>query len=123
MKRLTHFVPHVVMLLMAAISLSACSTFGYEGVDTTRKAILVSTAEIRQANALLQDLIIRDVVTNEQSRRILDSLQKARNSLQSALRIVDTNGDPATAQTRLAQANVTITIAISLLTDFQENAT
>ena len=99
---------------------SGCATQGYDGVDTTRKAILVSTAEVRNANTLLQDLIRRNVVDDETAQSILQRLRDAHAVLQEALTAIDVHGDPFDAESKLAAANVTISIALSLLAEFTE---
>lgn len=108
-----------ILLVLSLLSMaSGCATAGYEGVDTTRKAILVSTAEVREGNKLLQDLVRRNVIENDDAREVLSHLRDAHAVLQEALTIVQTNGDPATAETLLARANVTINIALGILSQF-----
>ncbi len=108
----------LLLLSFFALSLQGCATQGYDGVDTTRKAILVSTAEVRQANVLLQDLINRGVVDNEKATDILGKLRDANRALQTALNAINVHSDPVTAESNLARANITISIALSLLSDF-----
>ena len=100
------------------LALQGCATAGYENVDTTRKAILVATAETRAANMLLQDLINRGVIDNNSAREALSALRAAMASLQAGLNVIDTNGDPFTAQSTLERANVSINVALILLSNF-----
>lgn len=100
--------------------LSACSTIGYENVDTTRKAILVATAEVRGANFLLQDLIKREAITNDDAKNALNQLVIAKDQLQTALNAIDLAGDPATATTNLQRANLAISVALNLLAPLLE---
>ena len=106
--------------LLATLFVSGCATQGYTGVDTTRKAILVSTAEVRNGNQLLQDLIRRNVIEGEDAQKVLQSFRDAHAVLQEALTAIDVHGDPLTAESKLAAANVTISIALSLLSQYVE---
>ena len=118
-----NFLPSAVVLLWAAFlfsGLSACSSLGYENVDTTRKAIVVANAEVRAANLLLQDLITRRAISATDATRALDSLQTAKDQLQTALNAVDVAGDPATAASNLQRANVALSLAINLLAPLVE---
>jgi hypothetical protein len=105
-------------LAFSLVSLHGCETLGYENVDTTRKAILVSTSEVRQANALLQDLITRNVIDNESALNALGKLQDAHKLLQDGLNAIDVLGDPVTAEDNLSRANISISLALSLLAQF-----
>ena len=108
----------ILSLAIGVASIQSCATLGYENVDTTRKAIVVANAEIRAANLLLQDLVKRDAITDEAARSALESLRTAHGHLQTALDALALTGDPAAAQTALQRANVTLSIAISLLSTF-----
>lgn len=117
-----NYLPSIVVLLWSALlllSLSACTTLGYENVDTTRKSILVAAAEVRGANLLLQDLIRRNVIDDDSARQALNNLRIATSTLQTALSAVDAAGDPATAQSNLARANASITVVLTLLSQFE----
>lgn len=108
----------LIILFFAAfllLNLSACSTIGYEKVDTSRKAIIVGVAEVRAANLLLQDLIKRDAISDDDARNALNQLIIAKDQLQTALSAIDLAGDPATAATNIQRANIAMTIAINLL--------
>ena len=118
-----NYLPSIVVLVWAAFLLPACSTIGYENVDTTRKAIVVANAEVRAANLLLQDLIARRVISSAQATETLANLQQAKNHLQTALNAVDLAGDPATAGTNLQRANAALSVAISLLAPLVEDST
>ena len=107
-----------LLLLSLMLAMQGCATAGYENVDTTRKAILVATAETRAANMLLQDLINRNVIDNASAREALSALRAAMASLQAGLNVIDQNGDPVAAQSTLARANVSINIALVLLSNF-----
>jgi hypothetical protein len=102
-------------------NLSACSTLGYENVDTSRKAIVVGVAEVRAANLLLQDLIKRDAISDDDARNALSQLIIAKDQLQTALNLIDLAGDPASAATNIQRANMAMTIAINLLAPLVEN--
>lgn len=110
-------------IFLALFVLQGCATLGYENVDTTRKAIVVATAEVRAANLLLQDLIARRAISSSQATQALASLQQAKDHLQTALSAVDVAGDPATAGTRLQQANAALSVAINLLAPLVEDTT
>ena len=116
-----NYLPSIIVLVWAAFSLPACSTLGYENVDTTRKAIVVANAEVRAANFLLQDLIARRAISQNQASNALNNLQKAKDNLQTALNAVDVFGDPATAANNLQRANVALSLAINLLAPLVEN--
>jgi hypothetical protein len=106
------------LLAVLSFTLQGCATAGYENVDTTRKAILVATAETRGANLLLQDLVTRNAIDDDSAREALAALRSAAASLQTALNAVDVAGDPLTAETTLARANQSINIALILLSQF-----
>ena len=113
-----NFLPSFLVLLWAAFllaGLSACSSMGYENVDTSRKAILVATAEVRAANLLLQDLINRDAISDDDARSALNQLLLAKDQLQTALDAITLAGDPATATSNLQRANLAISVALNLL--------
>ena len=121
MKQLNYYRHFWIAIFLTFVAgCSGCSTIGYTDVDTTRKAILVSTAEVRQANSLLQDLISRGAIENEDAQKALQSLRQAQQALQEGLTAIDVHGDPVTAENKLAAANVTISIALSLLAQFTE---
>lgn len=103
------------------LPLSACSTLGYENIDTTRKAIVVATAEVRAANLLLQDLVARRAINRTQADAALRNLQSAKNQLQTALIAVDVGGDPLAAGSNLQRANAALSVAINLLAPLVEN--
>ena len=119
-KRLKQLQMVYVVLLLAPLMLTVqgCATAGYDGVDTTRKAILVSTAEVREANKLLQDLKRRNVIDSENASKALQSLRDAHALLQSALDAIEVAGDPVTAEGNLAKANTVITVVLALLAEF-----
>jgi len=106
-----------------ATALSGCSALGYEGVDTSRKAVLVAASEVRQANELLQDLIRRNVIPDDKARDALDRLTQASDGLRIAQREIENNGDPVTVDDNLARANIAISIALSLLAQFEDTDT
>ena len=119
-----NFLPSLVVIIWAAFlsaGLSACSTLGYENVDTSRKAILVATAEVRGANLLLQDLITRNVIDNDDARSALNELMIAKDQLQTALNVIELAGDPATAATNIQRANLAISVALNLLAPYMGN--
>jgi len=120
-----NLLPSIVVLVWAAFllsSLAACSTLGYENVDTSRKAIVVANAEVRAANLLLQDLIARRAISSGQATETLGNLQQAKDYLQTALNAVELAGDPTTAGTNLQRANVALSIAINLLAPLVEDS-
>ena len=108
---------------LLAIGLQGCTAMGYGDVDidTTRKAIVVSVAEVRGANLLLQDLIQRRAITSAQAQTAKDSLQDAADGLQVALNLVNLSGDPVTANTHLERARISISVALSLLAPLVED--
>jgi hypothetical protein len=113
-----NYLPSILVLLWSLFllaGLSACSTIGYENVDTTRKAIVVATAEVRAANLLLQDLIKRNAISDDDAKNALNQLIIAKDQLQTALNAIDLAGDPVTAQSGLQRANLAISVAINLL--------
>lgn len=107
-----------LLLLSLILTVQSCATTGYENVDTTRKAILVATAETRAANLLLQDLINRNVIDNVSAREALGALHAAMASLQTGLIAIDIGGDPLAAKSTLARANASINVALILLSNF-----
>jgi len=108
----------IILCLALVLQTQACSTIGYENVDTTRKAILVATAETRAANLLLQNLIVRNVIDDNSAREALNALRDSITSLQLALNAVDISGDPLTAENTLERANQSLNIALILLANF-----
>lgn len=101
------------LLLMS--TMTACSTLGYENVDTARKAIIVANAEIRAANLLLQDLVVRNVINDEDAQASLQSLRQAHGELQTAQSALTVADDPATANTGLERANRALGVALIIL--------
>ena len=108
-------------MMFAMVTLQSCASMGYEDIDTTRKAIVVANAEVRAANFLLQDLIARRAISKKDAGRALQSLQTAKNNLQSALNAVDVSGDPVLAGSKLERANISISVALRLLAPLVEN--
>ncbi|KKK74166.1 hypothetical protein LCGC14_2886490 [marine sediment metagenome] len=108
-------------MMFAMVTLQSCASLGYEDIDTTRKAIVVANAEVRAANFLLQDLIARRAISKKDAGRALQSLQTAKNNLQSALNAVDVSGDPVLAGSKLERANISISVALRLLAPLVEN--
>jgi len=108
------------LMILAAfvVSVQGCATTGYENVDTTRKALVVATTEIRAANLLLQDLIRRDAISDNAARDALGSLRTAQTSLQIGFDALILSGDPVTANTALQRANVALSVTITLLSAF-----
>jgi len=113
-----NLLPSVLVLIWAAFLLpvlSSCGSMGYEKVDTSRKAILVVTAEVRAANLLLQDLITRNAISDDDATNALNQLIIAKDSLQTALDAIEIAGDPATAATNIQRANLAISVVLNLL--------
>jgi len=110
----------LVYMAMLAITLQGCETLGYEGVDTSRKAIVVAIAEVRAQNLLVQDLVQRRAISRDQAQSALNTLTEALDYAQTALSAVDISGDPVTAGTNLQRANTSLSIAIGLLAPFVE---
>lgn len=113
-----NYLPSIIVLVWTAFllsGLSACGSMGYEKVDTSRKAILVTTAEVRGANLLLQDLIRRNAISDDDATNALNQLIIAKNSLQTALDAIELAGDPATAATNIQRANLAISVVLNLL--------
>ena len=108
-------------VFLALFVLQGCASLGYENIDTTRKAIVVATAEVRAANLLLQDLIARRSIGRDDAERALRSLQNAKDLLQTALSAVDVGGDPALAGSNLQRADAALSVAINLLAPLVEN--
>ena len=118
-----NYLPSMIVLVWAALllfNLSACTSLGYENVDTSRKAILVATAEVRAVNLLLQDLIRRNAISDDDATNALNQLIIAKDSLQTALSAIDFAGDPTIAATNIRRANIAMTIAINLLAPLVE---
>ena len=118
-----NFLPSIIVLVWAAFllfNLSSCTSLGYENVDTSRKAILVATAEVRAVNLLLQDLIRRNAISDDDATNALNQLIIAKDSLQTALSAIDFAGDPTIAATNIRRANIAMTIAINLLAPLVE---
>ncbi len=118
-----NYLPSILVLVWAAFllaGLSACGSMGYEKVDTSRKAIVVAVAEVRAANLLLQDLIKRDAISDDDAKNALSQLIIAKDQLQTALNLIDLAGDPAGAATNIQRANIAMTIAINLLAPLVE---
>jgi hypothetical protein len=114
------------MLMLAALNIiSACQTLGYGDVeiDTVRKSIVVSNAELRGANLLLQDLIRNNAISQNQAQSALDKLNDAHQALQDALRAVDVNGDPLTAETGHERATRSLSLALAILAPLLEDDT
>ena len=110
-----------LLLIFSSMAVVSCSTLGYENVDTTRKTILVANAEVRAANLLLQDLVQRRAISQSDAAVALNSLQTAKNHLQTALSAIDAAGDPVTAGNSLNRAKVSISVAMALLAPLVEN--
>jgi len=113
----------VALLLLSTFVIPACSSLGYENVDTTRKAIIVANAEIREANLLLQDLVIRNVITDASAVTALNALREAHAGLQTALAALIAGGDPAAAQSTLDRVNRSLSLVILLLSTYSEEST
>ncbi len=109
------------LLFLALFVLQGCGTLGYTNVDTTRKAIVVATAEVRAANMLLQDLIDTGSISQSDARKALNSLQSAKNRLQAGLNAIDVAGDSAMGENNLHRANVALSVALNLLAPLVEN--
>ena len=116
--RVSFFTLMLMLGLIVGSSLQGCATAGYENVDTTRKAILVATAETRAANMLLQDLIQRNVIDDNSAREALSALRASMASLQTGLNAIDVSNDPITAESTLARANASLNLALILLSNF-----
>jgi hypothetical protein len=119
-KQSFHHIAYLLAMLMMMLSVQSCSTMGYENVDTTRKAILVANAEVRAANLLLSDLVDRRAIDRDDARSALNSLQDAKDHLQTALSAVDVAGDPVTAGSSLERANAAISVVMVLLAPLVE---
>lgn len=119
MKFAKQFYPFVLLIIMFAtlITLKACVTLGYDGVDidTTRKAIVVANAELRAANLLVDDLLDRGTISPLIAQDALDELRTAHGALQKALNAVDVSGDPVKAEDFKLQATRAINVALQLL--------
>jgi hypothetical protein len=104
-------------IAIVVVALHGCASMGYDDVDidTTRKAIVVSTAEIAGATFLLQDLITRNAISQSDAQGVKDSLQDAKDGLQVALSAVDVAGDPATADQQLETAQRSVRLALAIL--------
>ena len=119
-KRSFHYIAYLLAMLMMVLSAQSCTTLGYTDVDTTRKAILVANAEIRAGNLLLQDLIGRRAITKADADVALNSLQTAKNHLDTALSAIDSAGDPVLAGSSLDRAKVSLNVAIALFAPLVE---
>lgn len=113
-----NYLPSIVIIIWATFLLQSCSTFGYENVDTTRKAIIVANAELRAANLLLQDMIVKRQVNREQAETALASLQDTHNFLQNAADSLALSNDSQIAESNLQRATSTLSLVISLLAPF-----
>lgn len=111
---------YLALILAFLMGVTACGTFGYEGVDTTRKAIVVAAAETRAANLLLRDLVQRRAIGQEPAERALNSLRQSAELLQTALNTIDATGDPTQAENNLQRANLLISVAINILAPLAE---
>ncbi len=111
---------YVLFLLASFLSAASCTSMGYTDVDTTRKAILVANAEVRAANMLLQDLINRGAIGRTQAASALSSLNSALGQLQTALRAIDSAGDPVLAENNLERAKVSLSVVMALLAPLVE---
>lgn len=109
-----------LLLMLSSIAVVSCSTLGYENVDTTRKAILVANAEVRAANMLLQDMISRGAIDQQDAASALRSLNQALGQLQTGLSAIDDAGDPKLAQGNLNRAKVSISLVMALLAPLVE---
>ena len=110
-----------LLFVFVALFYMGCASMGYENVDTTRKAILVANAEIRAANLLLQDLIQTGQIEQDDAARAHQSLQSAKDNLQTANDLLNLVGDPAGATSSLERARVSLNLAITLLSTMVEN--
>jgi len=118
---LTSHLTALIISISFLLALQSCSTLGYENVDTSRKAIVVSIAEVRAVNLLLQDLIGRRAISRESAEQTLNNLIIAKDQLQSALYAIDFAGDPATATSNIQRANIAMSLALNLLAPLVEN--
>jgi PBP1b-binding outer membrane lipoprotein LpoB len=116
----TTYTAMIITIMLLALFMQGCASAGYQNVDTSRKAILVATAEVRGANLLLQDLIEREAISNDDAKNALNQLIIAKDQLQTALNAIDLAGDPATATTNLQRANLAISVALNLLAPLLE---
>jgi len=108
------------LLISLGMTMQACSTLGYENVDTTRKAIVVSIAEVRAANFLLKDLVDRRAISSFDAEDALENLQEAHDLLQTALSAVDSAGDPVLAGKNLDRAKIALNLVMALLAPLAE---
>lgn len=109
-----NYLPSIIVLVWASFLLQSCSTLGYENVDTLNKAIIVANAELRAANLLLQDMIVKRQVNRAQAENALAFLQDTHNFLQNA----SLSNDPMIAESNLQRATGTLSLVISLLAPF-----
>lgn len=115
---LTSYKKFTTLIFLSLFVLQGCTTLGYENVDTTRKAIVVANAELRAANLLLQDMIVKRQVNREQAETALASLQDTHNFLQNAADSLALSNDPQIADSNLQRATSTLSLVISLLAPF-----
>lgn len=112
---------HIYMLaLCAMLAISSCASVGYENVDTARKAIVVSTAEVRAANLLLQDLVERRAIGRTDAANALQSLQRAKDLLQETKDALEESGDPFAVTSGLERVSTSLNIAMRLLAPLLE---
>lgn len=110
----------IAFLLICLLAVASCQTFKYENVDTVRKGIVVANAEIKAANLLLQDLIKRQVISQDKATDALNALQAALDELKNAHEIIKISGDPFEAQAGVERADAALTLAITLLSAYVE---
>lgn len=114
---LSHWRGLIGLLLLALfiVNIQGCATAGYENVDTTRKAIVVANAEIRDANLLLQELVKNDSINDRDALKALIFLRDAHAALETAQDALALQGDVRAAESGLQRANVVLNLAIALL--------
>jgi len=103
------------LLISFGMAMQACSTMGYEGVDTSRKAIVVGIAEVRAANFLLRDLVDRRAISSFDAEDAHENLQEAHDLLQRSLDAVDAGVDPALMEDNLERAKAALGLVLALL--------
>lgn len=113
----------VFIVILFASFLSGCAQFGgnpYEGVkvDTGRKGIAVTLAELRGANLLLQEIVAYEVITSDDATKIADQIELREKDLERAAIAVAMTGDPSQADNALGLAASTYGVVMGVLAPY-----
>lgn len=116
-------IQHFLVGFFMALVVAGCTSNPYADVsiDSTNKAIVVATAEVRAANLLLQEVIRARAISSGQAQSVKDNLQTAKDTLQASKTAVQTSGDPLQGQNGIETATRALDFALQILAPLVAN--